>query len=1676
MAKYTRQQATQAQSYFPVKVPVYTLSGGVGRQIPSKRLPTEVESMTNFFCTTQNSLDKRNGSEFCGNLGTLPTVTGSGVDQVFFHWTEVDAKTSILIIIDTGIELPFPDEVPPSSGDPDPDKPTRLVPESCFKAFKIVSNSEKISDVDITQIKTSKDGISFLTDETLEYLAYGGKWIYSPEEEYNHSGRADYLNPNPIPARERLRAVNIGSAILVLNKEVKAGFTSVNGNLYFDKDINKWRQDDDIESLDYKKKLNGRSFHPNDNYTVDFEGADLSYLTSVAVDRQGDAEIWVESQDYVWGSKVIDLKDPVIDVNATQGDPDDGYPWDSFAGHTWTEIIEPYRGGLLQFDFNAPVRMWEPTSATNDFLSNRDLGCQITLKGLDTEHNSNQTHNYLWIRKNGGTNDAGSDGILDIQNGDEFWWTTNGSASGPEGTGPERARTFAVNTHNLAAQKARAEIDFNPHGYHSPWRWFRYPRHYTQRYYGRLDAGDVRDFRIDLSTLQATTDRTPEYLNNPAWSNTDGSDSAKWIGGVWGFAAGGWPLSNSGYGNENVNDVIIDNRRVDVMSDPDHEDYDPDNPIPPATDGGAAMQNLAYIQLTDHTGVTARYYVGLGYNSNNSGEGWCLWNKGEHYNRDEYGEKFPSYPRVEDDPTLADVSLRTGYTDGNGERHVYIVDCWEGTFSRVPKNFKKAIEHAHKGKITVVAEGHKIVMEQDTAGGGDTFNTEIKFNLNDHLGDNAPLHLKQQATWGSSGTPGGIWNWLADQPFFSCNGSFDGADPATGALEDNVWKFLGGRSGDEVPSYTAEQRASGYADAEAFANTVNTVQGATVTALANRFSLQEPDKLYPGRVIITQNFQGNNTNTNVWTNDFEERVMDGDTYEYSNEWNINLFTADSIPASFTNGTPVDGSINDVITQTWTDDGEDTGEGSSANTFEDLDEEAILTRGDGDNRKAVRFGIWEVRDYIPSDDLPGPTNILLAKDGENKGSQLPPHEDKIRWKRVDEEDSDLVDGDIACNVATSLFIPVEDYIYPNSTYVHLGQSFTKLSDIKFPPDNSDLVAFNGGDIVEESLGRLYDEDPDSDTYGRDGKGKILYLSQAYLQNTPGWYRITKKDKAPYIKKIRTTGKRTILDKYRMPQLIFSEVIENETYYKAEPVDWDMRLSGDEESNRGPGIFFNSASGEPQESKITAMAFYRDRLFLANEDTIIASRSGDWDNFFLADPDNIVDADPLDLMISSNNYTPVSWLVPFRDFLFVGTSGNTQYELTGSNNIISPLTAEFAPTAFYPMMPEVPPVTMNNNLFFFSKGQLYIYFGQRDLATEQAFEVSKHVPNYLPDTLIANETSGFGSMLFGLEKWSSDDQGTNPSKIYCYRNQISGEKVVQNAFFDWTFSSFPWGDVVDDIYSWDKYLYLIQSSEWYSNSVTPEEPKMWLSRIKLDKQDINIPRLDNLRPVNEWLTNPDILTDPEAIVILPENVSYNEETNKTRIVFSVLADPYYDFPPPFWDYIITKNGEVVPATRIFSFGTTPGTYEVEGNYTYSAEESEWCNSICYVGRGFTSTVTLSPIFLRDEMNNMVPGTLNLRSGLIQTFDSKKFEIDVSINNRAKKTHKFDHLNVLDSRESEDYIGSPTLTGKISNRQERFPILGFTEAVEITISSDNPHPLNIASLQFAGKFKPITRYHNS
>ena len=611
---------------------------------------------------------------------------------------------------------------------------------------------------------------------------------------------------------------------------------------------------------------------------------------------------------------------------------------------------------------------------------------------------------------------------------------------------------------------------------------------------------------------------------------------------------------------------------------------------------------------------------------------------------------------------------------------------------------------------------------------------------------------------------------------------------------------------------------------------------------------------------------------------------------------------------------------------------------------------------------------------------------------------------------------------------SEFIPVEEYLYPDATKPYFGQSVTKFSDLRFPP-NGDNVATTGDSFLangaNDMLKELYPDDgPTAEAYK--GMGKVYYLSQTYLSSTPGWYRVVDEVNKPYLKKIRTPDKMSVLDSRRMPMQIFISTEESEDLpnggWRMRKIGWDPRTAGTAVSNPGPSVFTDS-DGNAVQKELKAIAYYRDRLFFATDDTLFSSVLGDFDNFFVTDPAEIEFRDPIDLNVSSNKYTPITWLVPYRDFLFLATSGETQYELLGSENQISPLSSEIAPTSFFPMADEISPILLNNNLFFYAKNRLYIYFGSTVDSTQQAFEVSRSCPGYLPNEFWDTTVSASHNTLFVVG-------GSGPSKdIFCFRNVISQEKIVQNAFFKHTVST---GDI-QSINTIGDYLYTV-TVENFKDSPN----SLVINKMYMYPDERTVYRLDNQ-------------VTPSFDV---------ELVNNNTILF--FTEMYNN-----WDTCVITNGDrkgdVFRISRRQDLDTdTQIAYEMD---TIGQGVGEIYSLV--VGNKYTAKAELSSIYLRDEGNNVIPGTLNLRYGVFRHHETGMYDVEVSRKNRDPVTLSYSPLYV---GEVDAYYNRDIFT---ENGVFKFNILGFSEDVKITILSDYIYPMNITNMEFTGKFKRIPHF---
>lgn len=636
-----------------------------------------------------------------------------------------------------------------------------------------------------------------------------------------------------------------------------------------------------------------------------------------------------------------------------------------------------------------------------------------------------------------------------------------------------------------------------------------------------------------------------------------------------------------------------------------------------------------------------------------------------------------------------------------------------------------------------------------------------------------------------------------------------------------------------------------------------------------------------------------------------------------------------------------------------------------------------------------------------------------------------------------------------------FVPVEDFVYKDATQPWLGQSFADFSEIRFPPEATEVYANNGNYIgaytidntAKEMLDALYDSDhPLENQSAINGRGKIYYTAGPYLSQTSGYYRIINfpesvsyKDGAtringkgrPYTQKIRSPDLYSVIDERRMPQkLTFTEApvgINNDWLFS--PITWEPKTTGNRYSNPGPSVFLTANKKTARQVKINSIATFRDRLYFAAEDIIFSSQLGNYEDLFLADPSNIVSSDPIDVRASSKTYAEITSITPFSDFLFVNTKGDIQFELRGSENQITPLTAQIAPTSFYSTAKLTDPILMGSLIYFFDKRRLYMYMTQQGSSLSTAQEISSHCGDYLPTNFRATCGCPAQNTIITVD----DDF---PNNIYLYTNRFSGDKVLQNSFYRYILET---GSEIESSQVYDNYLYLIIKKK--SQDSTKYE--YYIQRTYLQKQNKNIPKLDNYSIINLYEGS---------------NVSYNTSSNETRfnINFPYSFDPSKVFL--ITDPLDSRWGEkkytVLKPDYVANSNGTGYIFTVNGNYAVNQAR-------LFIGTKFTMNVQLSTQFVRDQNNNVIDGVLNLKTITLRHVDTGNYDVIATRRGKSVIKSSFSALatnNVLDTLSIENTEANGEFVAKI---------FGFSDTTTIQIVSDYPTPVNIVNMEIKGKF---------
>lgn len=628
------------------------------------------------------------------------------------------------------------------------------------------------------------------------------------------------------------------------------------------------------------------------------------------------------------------------------------------------------------------------------------------------------------------------------------------------------------------------------------------------------------------------------------------------------------------------------------------------------------------------------------------------------------------------------------------------------------------------------------------------------------------------------------------------------------------------------------------------------------------------------------------------------------------------------------------------------------------------------------------------------------------------------------------------------------ISVKDWEYPDSTKPQLGQSLPTFNDLQIPPLESDVLY--GNNSAQDMLNALYGLTIGVDTAPADGtwdneddvkvnsaEGKVYYIQTGYQGQAPGYY-IAKSVTSPHFQKVRTPDGYSVLDDKRMPMQLEFVGGTPGLQWEWSKIEWAHRTSGDADTNPGPSPFKDG-----KQAKLSTIAFYRNRLWLSSGDVIFSSRDGDYTDFWIEDPGLIVDTDPIDVAASTNKYTPITAMVPFNEYMFINTNADTQYELMGSENQITPFTAQLQPMTFYSTAPLVEPLTLGNNIFFYDAQRLYLYLGRGgSLSTAQ--ELSSHCPKYLPSNFGATAVAAAQDSLLAVD-------ADNPSDVYLYSTRYRGDQILQNAFYKFTYED----REVESMRAWDNACYM----------VTKKNGSYFIERQDLTDDPVNVPRLDRKQLIEmsakgSALDGTDVNNprfDGTAF-----NCHFDAGTVETtvRLPFVLDATKNYDFVDEVGVSYVIK--EITPAAT----------------YTDIVVGGDVSSGSYWIGRAYTMLIQLSTQFLRNEQNNPREGVLNVASLLTRHYKTGNYDVvvqrrgrpveDIQAAYESRDPQLLAFKTSFAAPQSDTFAQSSLDISNIEYQGELVSkIMGFSEKIEIFILSDYFTPVNITNLQVKGKF---------
>ena len=423
------------------------------------------------------------------------------------------------------------------------------------------------------------------------------------------------------------------------------------------------------------------------------------------------------------------------------------------------------------------------------------------------------------------------------------------------------------------------------------------------------------------------------------------------------------------------------------------------------------------------------------------------------------------------------------------------------------------------------------------------------------------------------------------------------------------------------------------------------------------------------------------------------------------------------------------------------------------------------------------------------------------------------------------------------------------------------------------------------------------------------------------------------------------------------------------------------------------------------------FYRNRLGVTSDEGTVLSRIGNYFNFWAATVTAVLDTDPIDVGTSHTKVSILNHAIPFNKVLML-FSDQTQFQLTGGDPM-TPKNATCDVVTEFESSSSCRPVGLGPSLFFAvdraNATGIREYFVDETTVSNDASDVTAHVPSYIPRDVFKLSSSSNEDVIFAL---SLDERNA----VYVYKFYWNGEEKVQSSWGKFLFDE---GDTILNCdFIKNTCYFVIQRSDG----------------VYLESMSIKEASLD---------------TGLSFLVHLDRKVSltgvYSSGTNLTTWTL-----PY----PESADMSVVLGGSFTSGKGSSLSISRPTSTTITARGDHSAHP-------CIIGRDYSMRYRFSEQYVRDGDNVAITGgTLKLRRMHLNYYQSGSFRVEVTPLARSTYTYSFTgiRLGTLQA-----LLGVPS----ISSGTFKFPLKGGNIGMQVDIVNDTYLPSIFQSAEWEGEF---------